>query len=100
MSPPFVLANFAAGPPHATEPLAASDATASTIPTPHSQALTLMAAQRSKYQAVASSPPLSASSSSAAPWHFLNLRPLPHGHGSLRPIFGPSRRTGCTVTRG
>ena len=27
----------------------------------------------------------------AAPWHFLNLRPLPHGHGSLRP--------GCASTR-
>lgn len=22
-----------------------------------------------------------------APWHFLNLRSLPHGHGSLRPGF-------------
>jgi len=21
----------------------------------------------------------------AAPWHFLNFLPLPHGHGSLRP---------------
>src|ERR1035441_5698876 len=24
-----------------------------------------------------------------APWHFLYFRPLPHGHGSLRPGFGP-----------
>ena len=22
------------------------------------------------------------------PWHFLYFRPLPHGHGSLRPTFG------------
>src|SRR5262245_17882767 len=29
----------------------------------------------------------------AWPWHFLYLRPLPHGHGSLRPTFGSSRRT-------
>ena len=27
----------------------------------------------------------------AAPWHCLNLRPLPHGHGSLRPTLGASR---------
>jgi PIN domain len=26
-----------------------------------------------------------------APWHFLYLRPLPHGHGSLRPTLGASR---------
>ena len=25
----------------------------------------------------------------------LSLRPLPHGHGSLRPIFRPSRRRGA-----
>src|SRR5689334_6649824 len=29
----------------------------------------------------------------AAPWHFLYFLPLPHGHGSLRPTFGPSCRT-------
>src|SRR5437763_879799 len=29
----------------------------------------------------------------AAPWHFLYFLPLPHGHGSLRPTFGSSRRT-------
>src|ERR1700704_6987527 len=28
-----------------------------------------------------------------APWHFLYFFPLPHGHGSLRPTFGSSRRT-------
>src|SRR2546423_15671711 len=28
----------------------------------------------------------------AAPWHFLYFFPLPHGHGSLRPTFGSSRR--------
>ena len=27
-----------------------------------------------------------------APWQFLNFLPLPHGHGSLRPTFGVSRR--------
>src|SRR5205085_7376276 len=28
-----------------------------------------------------------------APWHFLYFFPLPHGHGSLRPIFvGPAGR--------
>ena len=30
------------------------------------------------------------------PWHCLNLRPLPHGQGSLRPTFGVSRRTVST----
>jgi hypothetical protein len=25
--------------------------------------------------------------------HFLNFFPLPHGQGSLRPIFGAARRT-------
>src|SRR5206468_2840031 len=29
----------------------------------------------------------------AAPWHFLYFLPLPQGQGSLRPIFGSSRRT-------
>src|SRR5215218_2239069 len=29
----------------------------------------------------------------AAPWHFLYFLPLPHGHGSFRPTFGPSCRT-------
>src|SRR6185503_3540651 len=29
----------------------------------------------------------------AWPWHFLYFFPLPHGHGSLRPTFGSSRRT-------
>ena len=33
----------------------------------------------------------------AAPWHCLNLRPLPHGHGSLRPTFGVERRTASTL---
>ncbi len=33
----------------------------------------------------------------AAPWHFLYFLPLPHGHGSLRPTFGSSRRTVFTV---
>ena len=32
----------------------------------------------------------------AAPWHFLYFFPLPHGHGSLRPTFGSSRRTVLT----
>ena len=32
---------------------------------------------------------------SPAPWHCLYFLPLPHGHGSLRPTFGTSRRTGC-----
>src|SRR5579863_9344505 len=31
-----------------------------------------------------------------APWHFLNFLPLPHQHGSLRPILGSSRRTCLT----
>ena len=31
-----------------------------------------------------------------APWHFLYFLPLPHGHGSLRPTFGSSRRTVLT----
>src|SRR5687767_14374337 len=26
------------------------------------------------------------------PWHFLYFLPLPHGHGSLRPTLGSSRR--------
>ena len=30
------------------------------------------------------------------PWHFLYFLPLPQGQGSLRPTFGPSRRTVCT----
>src|SRR5690606_35454115 len=30
------------------------------------------------------------------PWHFLNFLPLPHQHGSFRPIFGSSRRTVLT----
>src|SRR6266853_6590018 len=30
------------------------------------------------------------------PWHFLYFLPLPHGHGSLRPTFGSSRRTVLT----
>ena len=33
----------------------------------------------------------------AAPWHFLYFLPLPHGHGSLRPTFGSSRRTVLTA---
>ena len=33
----------------------------------------------------------------AAPWHCLNLRPLPQGQGSLRPTFGASRRTASTL---
>src|SRR5689334_25387198 len=33
----------------------------------------------------------------AAPWHFLYFFPLPHGHGSLRPTFGPSCRTVLTA---
>ena len=33
----------------------------------------------------------------AAPWHCLNLRPLPHGHGSLRPTLGASRRNASTL---
>src|SRR5690606_26621187 len=30
----------------------------------------------------------------SAPWHFLYFLPEPQWHGSLRPILGPSRRTG------
>src|SRR5438874_10170086 len=30
-----------------------------------------------------------------APWHFLNFLPLPHQHGSLRPVF--SCGDACTV---
>ena len=30
----------------------------------------------------------------ALPWHFLYFLPLPHGHGSLRPTFGPDRFVG------
>jgi hypothetical protein len=33
-------------------------------------------------------------SDSFTPWHFLYFFPLPHGHGSLRPTFGPARTTG------
>ncbi|MDF1833234.1 MAG: hypothetical protein P1U52_12855 [Porticoccaceae bacterium] len=29
------------------------------------------------------------------PQHFLNLRPLPHGQGSLRPTFGSARVIGA-----
>src|SRR3954468_20765049 len=32
----------------------------------------------------------------SCPWHFLYFLPLPHGHGSLRPTFGWSRRTVLT----
>jgi hypothetical protein len=32
----------------------------------------------------------------AAPWQTLYLRPLPHGHGSLRPTLGAARRTVST----
>ena len=32
-----------------------------------------------------------------APWQCLNLRPLPHGQGSLRPTFGASWRTASTL---
>src|ERR1700681_3317785 len=32
----------------------------------------------------------------AAPQHFLDFLPLPHGHGSLRPTFSPERTTCCT----
>jgi hypothetical protein len=28
-----------------------------------------------------------------APWHFLNFLPLPHQHGSLRPMFSLSDLT-------
>src|SRR3989442_6005996 len=31
------------------------------------------------------------------PWQFLYFLPLPHGHGSLRPTFGTSRRTGTAA---
>jgi transposase len=33
----------------------------------------------------------------AAPQHFLYFLPLPQEHGSLRPIFGVSRRTVCVT---
>src|SRR5690349_678940 len=35
----------------------------------------------------------------AAPWHFLNFLPLPHGHGSLRPTsaYGLRARAGATA---
>src|SRR5581483_12127399 len=33
----------------------------------------------------------------AAPWHFLNLRPLPHGHGSFRPTLLKSTAPGPLV---
>src|SRR6476646_9946994 len=32
-----------------------------------------------------------------APWHFLNFFPLPHQHGSLRPILSRSAVTRCCV---
>src|SRR6266550_6243373 len=32
-----------------------------------------------------------------APWHFLNFLPLPHQHGSLRPMFS---RSDLTIGRG
>src|SRR6202011_3495869 len=32
-----------------------------------------------------------------APWHFLNFLPLPHQHGSLRPIFSRSPTTRCVA---
>ena len=31
------------------------------------------------------------------PWHCLYFFPDPHGHGSLRPIFSPTRLTCCTA---
>src|SRR4030095_2951276 len=33
-----------------------------------------------------------------APWHFLYFLPLPHEHGSLRPIRGPLFRIGLAVS--
>src|SRR5580700_2912310 len=105
MSPALIFPNLAPCPPHATNAPPAA-ATTRVKPTPHTHARDFMPAivsnshAYSPSHAVASSLPLSFSSSSAAPWHFLNFWPLPQGHGSFRPIFGPSRRTGCTVTRG
>ena len=39
----------------------------------------------------------SRAASSSLPWHFLYFLPEPHGHGSLRPTLGRSRRTGSAL---
>src|SRR5512140_2247710 len=44
-----------------------------------------------------SPPTLTTIDYAAAPWHFLYFFPLPHGHGSLRPTLGSSRRTVFTA---
>jgi hypothetical protein len=43
--------------------------------------------RRRRDQGFASSASLAPSSSRIAPWHFLNVWPLPQGHGPFRPIF-------------